>query len=304
MLQNKTLISVVIPTFNRKDYLQALLIQLYNQNLKDCSLEIVIVVDGSTDGTCEMLEKDFPKVHVIKGNGNWWYTKSMNEGFKYCSRFNPDYILTLNDDIEIKKDYVQKLLESASKVQPNSVIGSVSLTISRPYKIMFSGVKRIEWWRYKSFKYHQISHQVEDLDELRGVHPSVVLPGRGMLIPYSVLVEMNYFDEIFIQYASDDDFCLRAANKGYKVFVSWDVKVFCHENLTGKGRPFLNESVTEFTKQFFNPYSPLYIKKHIIVLKRNAPKLLLPVLIIIGILRLYKAYLFTRVSNHMNKKET
>ena len=71
-------IAAIIPTFNRKDYLKVLLSQLQNQNKERFTLEIIVVVDGSTDGTLEMLENEFPEVHIVKGTGDWWYTKSMN----------------------------------------------------------------------------------------------------------------------------------------------------------------------------------------------------------------------------------
>lgn len=66
-------ISVTIPTFNRKDYLKILLFQLENQKLNvNINLNIIVVNDGSTDGTSEMLTKELPHVTMILGNGNWW----------------------------------------------------------------------------------------------------------------------------------------------------------------------------------------------------------------------------------------
>ena len=63
-------LGVIIPTFNRKSYLKAVLTQLLSQK-KNASVEVipVVVVDGSTDGTYEMLDAEFPTVHVVKGSG-------------------------------------------------------------------------------------------------------------------------------------------------------------------------------------------------------------------------------------------
>jgi len=78
-------IVAVIPTYNRKNHLRVILNQLLNQkSLGIYLLDIVVVVDGSTDGTIEMLANEFSKVHMITGSGNWWYTKSMNIGFRAC----------------------------------------------------------------------------------------------------------------------------------------------------------------------------------------------------------------------------
>ena len=97
-------VAAVIPTFNRKDKLNVILTQLASQILlPNLMLEIIVCVDGSTDGTNEMIMEKFPSVHIVSGDGTWWYTKSMNMGFKYAQSLKIDFVLTLNDDIEIKK---------------------------------------------------------------------------------------------------------------------------------------------------------------------------------------------------------
>src|SRR5688572_11601688 len=104
-------IAAIIPTFNRRQELSDLLWMLGNMDMPEkCELDIIAVVDGSTDGTIEMLTRDFPHVHIVKGTGNWWYTRSINEGFKYADRLRPDLILTLNDDIIVHDDYLLKLV--------------------------------------------------------------------------------------------------------------------------------------------------------------------------------------------------
>ena len=93
-------IAAIIPTFNRKKKLSIILKQLQAQVFqKKIFLEIVVVIDGSSDGTLEMIKTQYPTVHVVLGNGNWWYTKSMNKGFQYAQKLSPDFILTINDDV-------------------------------------------------------------------------------------------------------------------------------------------------------------------------------------------------------------
>lgn len=281
-------IAAIIPTFNRKKYLNTLLAQLKNQFKEDNIIEIVIVVDGSTDGTLEMLEVEFPEVHIVKGDGNWWYTKSMNEGFKYAERLKADYVLTLNDDIEVEEDYIQQLINATLIVPENSIIGSLTLTIKKPRKIIGAGIKKIIKWKGSLVPYYKFLEPLGD-KQLVGIYTSVVLPGRGMLIPCNILNKLNYFDESFKQYASDYDFCLRAQNKGYKVFISCNAKVYSHINMSSESSSFIKKPLYKFIKGFVNPYSRIYLPSRAKYIWRHGIKILWPISFLIFILASIKA---------------
>ncbi len=216
-------IIVIITTFNRKNHIQTIIKQLKNQVLSNnLKLSIIVVIDGSQDGTIEILEAEYPDVTIILGNGNWWYTKSMNEGFKLAQKFKPQFILTLNDDIEIESDYLKTLLDDYYSLKnKRSIIGSMSISNEVTPRILFSGIRIIN----KKPKPYFPVLQKEINPTINGVYETTELPGRGILIPNELLTELNYFDEIFPQYGSDTDFCFRARKKGIQVFVSWNVHV-------------------------------------------------------------------------------
>ena len=283
-------LAIIVPTFNRRKYLKRLLSQLSMQKVAGCHLDIVTVVDGSSDGTFEMLKNQFPDVHVVQGTGNWWYTKSMNEGFKYVEELQPDYVLTLNDDVELASNYLQSLIDALKKVKAGSIIGSISVTMELPHRVTFSGVKETIWWRSKKKTYLK-NLSIVDPAELTGIYPSDVLPGRGMLIPYRALIELNYFDEKFVQYGSDDDFCLRAKRAGHKVYVCWDAKVFSHHKLTGAGSPVLKPALTHYLKQLMNKYSPIYFPKNVLFVWRHGRRCVFPITIGILILGIIKTFI-------------
>jgi len=83
----------VIPTFNRKDCVKNVLEDIEKQEKGDYEISTIMVVDGSNDGTSEMIKADFPKVHCVFGKGNWWYTRSMNEGFQLANKLEALFIL-------------------------------------------------------------------------------------------------------------------------------------------------------------------------------------------------------------------
>ncbi len=271
-------ISIIIPTFNRKAVLFNTLNQINEQinKINKIQFNIVIVEDGSSDGTFEMLENDFPQIHIVKGTGNWWYTKSMNEGFKYAKKFNPDYILAINDDIILENKYICNLLSSINNVEKNSIIGSFSYIQSTPPRVFFSGIKIINKITYKQYKYLKSQSEINP-KEISGLFPSKTLPGRGMLIPFRVLRELNYFDEFFPQYGSDDDFVLRAWENGYKAYVSYDAKIIALPELTSNGAPLNKISLSFFLKNmFFNKYSSTYFCNNVRMIYKHGNKWFFP----------------------------
>lgn len=287
-------VCIIIPTYNRKDYLEKLLYQIKTQKIRNHIVETIVIVDGSTDGTLEMLEDEFPEVHIVEGTGNWWYTKSMNKGFKYAEKLKPDYVLTLNDDIEIGEDYIKKLLESFSKVDRRSIMGSIAFTIKQPHRVFYSGIKKTIWWRNKSFRYHKLLLRGNPKD-FNGVYSSKALPGRGMLIPFSILNELDGFDNKFLQYGSDFDFCFRAAKKGINIYISYDAQIFCHHEATSKNSSFIKNSFSSFINGFFAPHSRSYLKDSAIILIRNENILLVPFSLFITILASFKNFILSKM---------
>jgi GT2 family glycosyltransferase len=286
-------INIVIPTFNRCLLLERLLRQIETQasQIKEVDFRTILVVDGSTDGTYEMLQTQFPKVVVVRGSGNLWYTKSMNVGFGKAFELGGDYILTLNDDVVLDENYLQIMALYAASNEPG-IIGSLSLTMHEPPRILFSGVRKYIRWRQKNLKYHSVFAEYDET--MHGIHKTVVLPGRGMLIPQSLVKQLNGFDEYFVQYHSDEDLCLRAARLGTSVRVSWDAKLLSYVEKTAAATSYMRVSAKVFFKSFLNPYSRLYIPQKAKFYYRHGIKLLWPITMLTFFLSSIKAWKFNK----------
>lgn len=285
-------IAVVIPTYNRKNYLSKLLVQLKDQVLNHVEMSIVVVVDGSTDGTLEMLISEFPGVDIVKGNGDLWWTKSINEGCKLALKKGTDAVLLMNDDTEIDERYVETLLKHAEQ-RPDAIIGSLNITRTKPHKIYFSGVKKIVWWKAKYVRYHKIFALYDE--NLTGLHQSIVLMGRGMFIPVSVFEKIGFFDEkSFPQYKADLDFVLTAHENNIKTFISWDSIVYSHMELTGKGVTYKKQPLFTFLKSFFQENSMTNIVHSFRYYKRHCPLYLFLLSFFIDKLRLIYSFLKRR----------
>lgn len=248
-------IGAVIPTFNRLNSLRKVLNCLRDQVPGDHAAVTlpIVVVDGSTDGTLGMLEKEFPEAAIVHGDGNWWYTRSINEGVKRALELDCDYVLTLNDDLTFGPRYVATLLADQLAADPDAVVGSVSLSAATPRLITFSGVSRVAP-NLKEYNYiPKFSPVLEE--SLSGVRPSVVLSGRGILYPSRVFRRFGLYDPRLVQYSSETDYTYRVSRNGVPVLISYNARVYENVRLTSAGAVYNNPSFLALLRSFRNKYS-------------------------------------------------
>jgi GT2 family glycosyltransferase len=254
-------IGAIIPTFNRVASLQRILTCLQQQQFRSRHVRLtpIVVVDGSTDGTLEMIANEFPTTAVVNGDGNWWYTRSINEGIKRARLLDCNLILTLNDDITFAPDYVDTLVSDYFATGPGSIIGSVSLSAGEPRLITFAGVSRVNLV-LKEFNYLPKFSPLPETT-LSGLKPSAVLSGRGILYPMEIFDRFGLYDEQLIQYSSETDFTYNASRNGVPVMISYNAKVYENIKLTSAGAVYNNPSVNALIKSFRNKYSINSIRK-------------------------------------------
>ena len=273
-------ISIIIPTHNRKNYLNNILNQILSQRLDFFSIYgyevvIIVIIDGSIDGTIEMIDSSFPEIIKILGNGDWWYTKSINEGIIKAIKIFSEYVLLLNDDVEIHKNYLINLFKAVKGTKSDAIIGSLSLTYEPPHRIYFSGVKKINWWTYKTVRYDRV-YTVYNPQIHKGLRTSIKLTGRGLLIPTKIFQLIGYFDEKFPQYGSDEEFCLCARKHGFDILIDCDSIIYSHLEQTGKGSLLLKQNLKSLTHSFFNKYSPNYLMNNLRIQWRYGKVIVIP----------------------------
>jgi len=242
------------------------------------SMEIVVVNDGSTDDTQKMLQTNFPDVKVISGDGNWWWTKCINEGMKFSFDNDSDYVLWMNDDNDLDKIYMIELIKAYQKIPKHAILGSASVSIEKPRKVDAAGYS----------KHNKLLNKLTPLwstgtvvtSAFTGIYPTCSLSGRGTLIPASVYKELGLLDEQLVQYASDDDYVMRAISRNIPAYISLDAQVLNYSNLTSKERNVKSQSIQSYLKSFFNPYSANSLKKHWYIYSRHCMPLLAPVYVI------------------------
>ncbi|MBB4288558.1 GT2 family glycosyltransferase/carbonic anhydrase/acetyltransferase-like protein (isoleucine patch superfamily) [Rhizobium leguminosarum] len=211
-------VNVIIPVFNRLEDTRKVLEALRRQTLVD-ALTIVVVNDGSTDGTAEYLQAQGDVVE-IRGDGNLWWGGAIAEGLKHVlpSCQAEDYILLLNNDTWFDGNYVETLVQT-SKANGEAAVGSVIHEEEKDPPIVSIGprinINRFAIWDLLS----ELSKaQQRSPDSQYRVD---ALSGRGTLYP--ALLFRKYGGarpRLLPHYMADYEIAMRFARAGVPLIVS------------------------------------------------------------------------------------
>ena len=224
------MVYVLIPAHNNKKEVLELLVCLGRQTYKDVS--VVLVDDGSTDGTEAAVRGSFPHTLILKGSGDLWWTGANVMGVDHILQTagEGDFILLLNNDLLVEDDYIESLV-NASRLFGGALTGSV-LVDHDNHDFVESGVRlSIELGLAVNRDREMILNTEYD--------PDVdALPGRGTLVPVEVFKKIGTFNYRKLpHYGADYEFTVRAKRAGYRLIVAHRAKVYAKLNITGLETP-------------------------------------------------------------------
>lgn len=215
---NEPSVAIVTPIFNRIGNLARYFDSLENINYKN--FKIVIVDDGSTDGSSQFVKEHHPDAVLLLGDGNLWWAGATNKGMEWAFSNGFDYILTFNDDQVVDKEFLKNLVLVAQK-SPNSVLSSHVFSLNHGITLHSPGiVVHTETGNARNITYSAQSqtHEPYEVD---------IAPGYSVLIPRSLISEVGYFDsKRFPQIFMEGEYCLRVKRAGYKVIMVPNSKVW------------------------------------------------------------------------------
>src|SRR3989338_7606720 len=136
-------IAIVILNWNGKTDTKECLNSL--KNITYPNYEIILVDNGSVDGSVEMLEKEHPEIMLIKNKENLGFTGGNNVGIKKALEHNADYVLLLNNDTIVEPDFLGTMVGVAEQDASIGIIGPKIYYYSLPYVIWSAGGKYISF---------------------------------------------------------------------------------------------------------------------------------------------------------------
>ena len=229
------LMKIIIPIHNRIATTKRLMDCLQKQKFK--GFQIILVDDGCTDGTAEMVCGYFPDTKVLRGNGSWWWGGSLHQAYKVLLRdksSGDETILILNDDIIFDANFLAK---------GEKLLSAMPDTLLLPYDYDEATGELIDCgvhvdWRNLSIGLARSPAEVN------------ILSTRGLFLRKSTFLSIGGFHPHLIpHYLSDYDFTHRAYRKGFRLIADQTLRIRENTKLTG-----LRDARVSGIRAFFRVY--------------------------------------------------
>ncbi|SHJ66818.1 glycosyltransferase family 2 protein [Paramaledivibacter caminithermalis] len=185
------LVSIVSLCWNRKDDMYESLKRI--REIEYENLEVIVVDNDSTDGTIEMIEREFPEVKLIKMYKNLGI-EAYNVGFKNAKG---KYIVIIDDDSFPKKDAIKKMVE---KFEKDESLGIVAFDVRNFYK--YDDIKKTDY---------EEKNGVEEREYLMSFN------GAGAGIRKDLFEKVGFYPEEFFLYFNEPDVAIKVLDLGYKI---------------------------------------------------------------------------------------
>jgi GT2 family glycosyltransferase len=222
MRKSPAKVLVVIVTYNAMQWAEQCFASLQKSSVR---VDVIVVDNGSTDGTKAYIREHFKDVHLIEMTDNRGFGQGNNLGLKYALENNYDHVMLLNQDAWLTENALSTLL---SILKSDARIG-----IACPVQLNGDGTDIDQ-----NFKTYM---KANTLAELRECVPRIETTGfanaAAWLIPLSVIRKVGGFDPIFSHYGEDRDYSNRAAYHGYTTVIGLDALVI-HDRRYSSDNPY------------------------------------------------------------------
>ncbi len=216
-------LSIIIVTWNVKDLLRTCLESILDncQATPNLTTEIIVVDSASTDGSAQMVQEEFPQVHLIVSQENVGYAKGNNVGANVAQG---RYLFILNPDTVIKPNVLAQLV---NYLDTHPSVGAIGPQLLWPDSTVQSSRRRFPtvgtlFWEstllgqwFPNNRHIQQYHMVDQAPNQPQQIDWVV--GAALLIRQEAWQQVGPIDETFFMYFEETDWCHRCVKAGWEI---------------------------------------------------------------------------------------
>lgn len=220
-----TRVVALLACHNRKDRTITCLESLFAQDTEGVDVTAVLVDDGSTDGTADVVRSRFEHVEVLRGDGSLYWARSMAIAEKQAVTQRPEFLLWLNDDVSLYPSALRTLLATVDAGEERIIVG---YTVDPGTRLpSYGGASRVDW--------HPLRYRL-DVPTDGHATSSDTFNGNVVLVPQAIYLAVGGIDGHFAHAFADLDYGLRARARGFEVVVARSAVGECRRNFEAPWR--------------------------------------------------------------------
>jgi GT2 family glycosyltransferase len=200
--------AIVVPNWNGKDSLSECLDSLLVQTQ---SAQIIVVDNGSLDGSADFVEKNYPKIILVRHTKNLGFTGGVNAGIKKAMEHDSKYVALLNNDAVADKNWLEHLVDFLDS-NPKAGIATSKICDADNKQLDSTGEAYSIWGLpFPRGRGEGYSHKHDKDTWVFGAS------GGASIYRIKMLKQIGLFDDDFFAYYEDVDLSFRAQLAGWKV---------------------------------------------------------------------------------------
>ncbi len=198
----------------------------------DPAVDRVLLVDnGSTDGTAEAVGAEFPEVLVLRLEKNLYFAGGVNEGIRRALSAGAQSILLLNNDVVLERAALERLRRALEEDPRRAAVSPKIYYFDAPDVIWFGGGVVGRGWGL--IRHRGVNVKDEKLRDAPGQVDYV--SGAAALLSRQALESVGLLDPEYVMYVEDVDWCARARERGLVLWYEPSAKVWHHVSATSGG---------------------------------------------------------------------
>lgn len=246
-------IHILLPAHNRSEVTRRLVECLKAQTFS--TYHLILIDDGSTDGTSEIVRSLIPDVTILRGKGDWWWAGSLQQGIDWLVQngaSDRDIVMFANDDITFDADFLSKAAE---------ILKDTKETLLLPFLRDEKSGQPMETGIEADLRKMTFNHAIS---------PERIncLSTRGIFMRLEDILKIGRFHTVLLpHYLSDYEYTIRAYRKGLTLCTNSELVIDLDYSQTGY-RTFNNEGFIDFLRKHFSKRSamnPIYYTTFILL---------------------------------------
>jgi hypothetical protein len=185
-------------------------------------VKVLLVDNGSTDGSVAFLKEKFPEIELIENARNVGFAEGNNVGIRRAQEMGAEFVLLLNNDTTVEPAFLMELVDAAQADERIGVIGPRLNRAAKRDRVWFAGGKISMWLGWT----RHVGNRSKDRGQFTGVVDEDYQTGAAMMLSREALAKTGLLDADYVSYFEDADLCVRARRAGFRVVCCRDALVW------------------------------------------------------------------------------